>query len=451
MHPWIGAGPGDRDRILAELGLDSIDRLFAPIPDGVKVEELGLGEPLDETALLAELGSLAAANTPAASLPCFLGAGVYHHVQPALVDAVLQRAEFFTSYTPYQPEISQGTLQAIFEFQTMVCQLTGLDVANASLYDGATALVEAALMAHRVLRGKRNRVVVAETVHPMYRRVLHTYAQALGIEVVEVAPGEDGRTDPGALAGAAGEGACAVVVQSPSFVGVLEDLPAVAEAAHGTGALAVQVVAEAVSLGLLRGGGDHGFDIVCGEAQSFGLAPGFGGPHLGFFACRDRHVRQMPGRVVGQTVDSEGRRAFCLTLSTREQHIRRAKATSNICTNHGLMALAATVWLELLGGEGLRRVAEASLAAARSFAGRIGDLEGWELAFPRTPSFNELLVVGPRPGAELAEALAREGVLGGVPARLWGGSWPDGLLVAFTERTSGAHLEALLEAMGRIS
>ncbi len=451
MHPWIGAGPGDRDRILAELGLDTIDRLFASLPDGVKVEELGLGEPLDETALLAELGSLAAANTPAASLPCFLGAGVYHHVQPALVDAVLQRAEFFTSYTPYQPEISQGTLQAIFEFQTMVCQLTGLDVANASLYDGATALVEAALMAHRVLRGKRNRVVVAETVHPMYRRVLHTYARALGIEVVEVAPGEDGRTDPGALAGAAGEGACAVVVQSPSFVGVLEDLPAVAEAAHGTGALAVQVVAEAVSLGLLRGGGDHGFDIVCGEAQSFGLAPGFGGPHLGFFACRDRHVRQMPGRVVGQTVDSEGRRAFCLTLSTREQHIRRAKATSNICTNHGLMALAATVWLELLGGEGLRRVAEASLAAARSFAGRIGELEGWELAFPQTPSFNELLVVGPRPGAELAEALAREGVLGGVPAHLWGGSWPDGLLVAFTERTSGAHLEALLEAMGRIS
>ncbi len=450
MHPWIGAGPEDRDRILAELGLTSADELFVTIPDAVKVDSLGLGGARDEAALLREFGDLAAANTPVSSVPSFLGAGTYHHVQPAVVDAVLQRAEFYTSYTPYQPEISQGTLQAIFEFQTMVCQLTGLEVANASLYDGATSLVEAALMAHRVLRGKRNRVVVAETVHPMYRRVLHTYAGALGIEVVEVVPGDDGRTSPDALAAAAGGEACAVIVQSPSFVGTLEDLGAVAEAAHGVGALAVQVVAEAVSLGLLRGGGDHGFDIVCGEAQSFGLAPGFGGPHLGFFACRSAHVRQMPGRVVGQTVDSEGRRAFCLTLSTREQHIRRAKATSNICTNHGLMALAATVWLELLGGEGLRRVAAASLAAARSFADRVAELPGWRLAWPETAAFNELLVVGPRPGAELAGALARDGVLAGVPSRLWGGSWPDGLLVAFTERTTGAHVDALLDAMGRI-
>jgi len=206
----------------------------------------------------------------------------------------------------------------------------------------------------------------------------------------------------------------------------------------------------AASEGLAKGGGDHGFDIVCGEAQSFGLAPGFGGPHLGFFACRSAHVRQMPGRVVGQTVDDADRRAFCLTLSTREQHIRRAKATSNICTNHGLMALAATVWLELLGGEGLRRVASASLAAARAFAERIGELEGWRLAWPDTPSFNELLVTGPRPGSELAGALARDGVLGGVPSRLWGGSWPDGLLVAFTERTTAAGVDALLDAMGRI-
>ncbi|HHQ47716.1 MAG TPA: aminomethyl-transferring glycine dehydrogenase subunit GcvPA [Acidobacteria bacterium] len=451
MHPWIGAGPEDRERILGELGLDSIDDLFSTIPPEVSLKRLDLPPALDEETLMGHLGQLAADITPADGMPCFLGAGVYRHVLPSLVGAVLGRAEFFTSYTPYQPEISQGTLQAIFEFQTMICQLTGLEVANASLYDGATAVVEAALMAHRVLRGKRNRVVVAETVHPVYRRVLDTYTRALGIEVVEVPPGEDGTTPAERLAEAAGDAACCVIVQSPSFTGVVEDLPAVAEAAHGAGALAVEVVAEAVSLGVLAGGGAHGFDIVCGEAQSFGMAPSFGGPHLGFFACRQKHMRQMPGRLVGQTVDADGRRAFCLTLSTREQHIRRAKATSNICSNHGLMALAATVWLELLGGDGLRRVAVASLSAAEEFKRRLAGLDRWELAFPDAPAFNELLVTGPGSGEELARALDDAGILAGVPSRRFGGSWPDGLLMAFTERTTAADLDALLDAMGRIA
>ncbi len=451
MHPWIGVGEADRRRILDELGLDSVDALFETVPAAVRTDRLDLPPAEDEGRLMASMRALSGRNTTAAAVPSFLGAGAYRHVQPSAVDAVLSRAEFFTSYTPYQPEISQGTLQAIFEFQTVIAGLAGLDVANASLYDGATALVEAALMSHRLLRAKRNTVVVAETVHPMYRRVLETYAGALGIAVVTVPPGEDGRTDPGRLAAAAGGDACCLVVQSPNFVGIVEDLPAVAEAAHGAGAMAVQVVAEAASLGILHGGGRFGFDIVCGEAQSLGLPLGFGGPHLGFFACREEHKRQMPGRLVGQTVDADGRRGFCLTLSTREQHIRRAKATSNICSNHGLMALAATVFMELLGGSGLRAMALGSHAAAEETKRRVLMLgDPWRLAYPIAPTFDEFLLVGPAPGEELARRAAEAGVFAGVPSRKWGGSWPDGLLVAATETTRAGEIRALVEVLGRI-
>jgi glycine dehydrogenase subunit 1 len=385
------------------------------------------------------------------SRPCFLGAGVYRHLQPSLVDAVLSRAEFFTSYTPYQPEISQGTLQVIYEFQTLICQLTGCDVANASLYDGATAAVEAVLFAHRAMRGKKNRVVIAETVHPLYREVLSTYTEAVGIEVTTVPPEPDGRIDPERMRAAAGDSACCVVVQSPSFVGTVEDLPSIAAMAHDVGALAIQVITEAVSLGVLAGGGDFGFDVVCGEAQSFGVAAGFGGPHLGFFACSDKYIRQMPGRLAGESIDENGDRAFCLTLSTREQHIRRAKATSNICTNQGLMALAATVWLELMGGTGLRDLASSNLARAEDAKRRIAALEGgWRLAYPSSPTFNEFLLVGPGGGHELSKRLATEGILGGIPSRMWDGSWPDGLLVAVTETNSRGDVESLIEALGRV-
>ncbi|HSL17423.1 MAG TPA: aminomethyl-transferring glycine dehydrogenase subunit GcvPA [Methylomirabilota bacterium] len=453
MHPWIGAGDDDRRRILTELGLGRVDELFAAIPPEVCVDRVPLPDGRGEEAVRLDLAAMALANLSPDCVPSFLGAGVYRHVQPSVVDAVLSRAEFFTSYTPYQPEITQGTLQAVFEFQTLICQLTGMEVANASLYDGATALVEAVLFAHRVRRGKADRVVLAETVHPMYRRVVQTYADPTGLEVVVVPPGPDGRVGADALREAAGDGlSCCVAVQSPNFLGIVEDLPTIADAAHGSGALAVQVVNEAVSLGLLAGGGAFGFDVVCGEAQSFGVAPGFGGPHLGFFACRERDVRQMPGRLVGETVDGRGDRAFCLTLSTREQHIRRAKATSNICTNQGLMALAATVWLESVGGQGLRELAAACLSRADDLKRRLGELGGpWRLAYPESPTFNEVLLEGPGAGDELARRLAEAGVLAGVPARTWGGSWPDGLLVAVTERTTTAEVEALLEALGRLS
>jgi glycine dehydrogenase subunit 1 len=386
------------------------------------------------------------------SIACFLGAGVYHHVQPSIVDAVLSRAEFFTSYTPYQPEISQGTLQVIFEFQTLISRLTGLDTANASLYDGATALVEAVLFSHRVLRGKRDLVVVAETIHPMYRRVLDTYTGAAGIQVVVIPPGTDGRLDPESVREVAGDRACCVAVQSPNFLGIVEDLPELAAAAHEGGSLAVEVVTEAVSLGLLAGGGDFGFDVVCGEAQSFGVAPGFGGPHLGFFACASKHLRQMPGRLAGETVDEDGNRAFCLTLSTREQHIRRAKATSNICTNQGLMALAATVWLEAIGGSGLRELATSCVARAEELKRRITAIGNpWQLAYPLSPTFNEFLLVGPGSGKELVERLASEDVLAGVPTTDWGGSWPDGVLVAVTECNPATDLDALVGALEKVS
>jgi glycine dehydrogenase subunit 1 len=452
MHPWIGAGLEDRRNILAELGLSSIDELFASIPPEVCVEGVDLPAALDEESIRRSFAAMAASNVEMDSLPCFLGAGVYRHVQPSVVASVLSRAEFFTSYTPYQPEISQGTLQVIFEFQTLIARLTGLEVANASLYDGATAFVEAVLFSHRVLRGRKDRVVVAETVHPIYRRVLDTYAEAAGLDVVVLPAGEDGRLNPASIGDAAGDGACCVAVQSPNFLGIVEDLPRLANAAEEAGILAIQVVTEAASLGLLSGGGSFGFDVVCGEAQSFGVAPGYGGPHLGFFACTEKHVRQLPGRLVGETVDENGNRAFCLTLSTREQHIRRAKATSNICTNQGLMALAATVWLEAIGGSGLRDLASSCLARSEELKRRISDLGGkWRLAYPSSPTFNEFLLLGPGSGPDLVDRLAEHGVLAGVPASSWNGSWPDGLLVAVTERNSGAEIDALVEALGRLT
>ncbi len=452
MHPWIGAGDEDRRRILAELGLDSIDELFSSIPAEVCVDRLPMDDGRDENTVRSELQSMALANLSPECVPSFLGAGVYRHVSPSVVDSVLSRAEFFTSYTPYQPEISQGTLQVIFEFQTLICQLTGMEVSNASLYDGATALVEAVLFAHRVKRGKLDRVVLAETLHPMYRKVLATYADPAGLEVIVVPPGEDGRVSADALRNAAGDNSCCIAVQSPNFLGIVEDLPAVADAARETGALAIQVITEGVSLGLLSGGGAHDFDVVCGEAQSFGLAPGYGGPHLGFFACRSKNIRQMPGRLAGETIDDNGQRAFCLTLSTREQHIRRAKATSNICTNQGLMALAATIWLEAIGGHGLRELATSCLSRTEELKRRINKMNGpWQLAYPTAPTFDEFLLTGPGSGDELARRLAAEGVLAGGAAHRWGGSWPDGILVAVTERNTAADMDALLAALEKVS
>ncbi|MGC8917022.1 MAG: aminomethyl-transferring glycine dehydrogenase subunit GcvPA [Thermoanaerobaculum sp.] len=444
MHRYQ-PGEGDRRRILEFLGKSSVEELLAPIPQELRIGELPLPLGMAEEEVRRILREWAASNVTAEEKTSFLGAGVYRHVVPAVMDAVLSRAEFFTAYTPYQPEVSQGTLQAIFEFQTFVCLLTGMDVANASLYDGATAVVEAVLQASR-LRPEGRKVFVSRLLHPDYLATLRTYAEAAELELVELPWDNTGRTD---LSRVAPEGAVAVVVQSPNVVGVVEDLAAVRRAAGE--ALAIQAVAEATSLGLLAPGGAFGFDVVCGEMQAFGLPPSFGGPHVGFFATRKEYLRQMPGRLVGQTIDAEGQRAFVLTLSTREQHIRRAKATSNICTNHSLMALGVTVVLSLLGQKGVRELALASHAKACYLKKRLAELAPKvRLAFPNSPTYNEFLLLREKPEQLLAR-LSEEGILGGVATHLLAPYLPVGILVAVTEKNTREECDRLVEALGRLA
>ena len=456
MHRYQ-AGDGDRRTMLQAIGAASVEELFATIPAALRSGPLDLPPARSEEEVRREFWAYATANAAPECFASFLGAGVYRHVTPAVADALIQRGEFFTAYTPYQPEVSQGTLQAIFEFQTFVCQLTEMDLANASLYDGATAVVEAVLMAARVHPG-RSRVVVAATLHPETRAVLETYAEPLGLSVTEVGADASGRIDAAALGAALGTDVCAAVVQSPNVLGVVEDLPALGAAIKASGALVVHAVMEATSLGVLAPGGRFGYDVVCGELQAFGIPPQFGGPHLGFFATRQAYLRQLPGRIVGETVDSEGARAFVLTLSTREQHIRRAKATSNICTNHGLMALFATITLSLLGKKGIREMALASHATAEYLktgirgqgSGDRAKTGGVRLAFPESPTYNEFLVLHDDPDGLLL-ALKREGILGGVATARLGSGLPKGILVAATEKNTKEECDRLLDALRRLS
>src|SRR5262245_12406053 len=362
--------------MLARVGHARVEDLFAEIPAALRLgRSLKVPEGQSEQEVFEHLAALAARNEHAQAGPWFLGGGSYAHFLPSAVDALVSRAEFTTSYTPYQPEISQGTLQAIFEWQSMLCTLTGLDVANASMYDGASATAEAALMAMRVTR--RRKVAVSAGLHPHYRQVLATYLGGLDATLVSVPRGADGRSSVPADALDA-ETAC-LVLQQPSFFGAIEDLAAAAGAARAHGALLVVAVSEALSLALLQPPGALGADVVCGEAQSFGVPMSFGGPHVGFLATKTAHVRQLPGRLVGQTVDAEGRRGFVLTLSTREQHIRRERATSNICTNQGLCLMMATVYLALLGRHGLRELAALNLAKAEYAKARVRPTRGLSL------------------------------------------------------------------------
>jgi glycine dehydrogenase subunit 1 len=394
--------------MLAASGHARLEDLFASIPAALRLARaLKVPEAKSEQEVLEHLAALAARNEHAQQGPWFLGAGAYAHFLPSAVDALVSRAEFTTSYTPYQPEISQGTLQAIFEWQTLVCALTGLEVANASMYDGASATAEAALMAIRVTR--RRKVLVAAGLHPHYRQVLATYLDGLDATLVDAELAADGRSPLPALDD---ETACCIV-QQPSFFGTVEDLRAAADAAHARGALLVVSVAEALSLALLEAPGALGADVVCGEAQSFGVPIAFGGPHLGFLAARAAHVRQLPGRLAGQTVDAEGRRGFVLTLSTREQHIRRERATSNICTNQGLCLLMATIYLALLGRRGLRELAELNLAKAEYAKARVRATRGLSLPFS-APTFNEFVIGVAGPAEAALERARRAGVVAGL-------------------------------------
>ncbi len=431
--------------MLAAVGVEEIEHLFDSIPADARLSRpLDLPRPLSEQELFARLRELAARNATPESHTCFLGAGAYAHFVPSVVSALASRAEFLTSYTPYQPEISQGTLQAIFEWQTMICGITGLEVSNASLYDGASATAEAVLMAIRLTR--RHRVLLAGGLHPHWRDVVRTYLQGLDAEVVELGVGTDGRSEP-VDSHLDGEVAC-VVVQQPAFLGPVQDLAPVAAAAREHGALLVVAVAEALSLGLLRAPGELGADIVCGEAQSFGIPLSFGGPHLGFLAARRRFVRQLPGRLVGETVDARGRRGYVLTLSTREQHIRRERATSNICTNQGLCLLMATIYLSLLGPHGLRTLARDNLARAHYARTRIAATPGVELVHPG-PVFNEFAVRTDRPPAEILEEGASRGLLAGLDLEPHAPELGPALLVCTTELASRKEIDRLVNLLGK--
>ena len=442
---FLPTSDADRSEMLRAIGAPSVEALFNVIPKEVR-EEPKLPPPLSEIEIRRLMGGLSARNASARETAFFLGAGLYNHYVSAISDQMLYRAEWLTSYTPYQPEVSQGTLQSVFEFQTHICLLTGLDVANASLYEGASALVEALLMAERLVKGRR-KAVLSRGIHPEYRETVRTYFTNLGLDVVEVPLSNEGVTDRALLDRAVDETTFAVAVQSPNFLGLVEDWNTSSNAAKTKGAMSVAVVAEAISLALLASPASGGADIACGEAQSLGVPMHNGGPLLGFMACRAEHQRQIPGRLVGQTHDAEGRRAFCLTLSTREQHIRREKATSNICTNQGLMALASNIHMSLLGKRGLREVAEQSHAKAQYLKREISKLPGYRLPYAG-PTFNEFCVEAPEPAAPMLARLAVRGILAGVPlSRFWPGE-DNRFLTAVTELNTKEEMDRLIAALG---
>jgi len=440
---YLPKSPSERQEMLAAIGVKSIDELFSSIPERYRLRApLNIPGPYSEAEVIQYFKERAAEN--ASGYTSILGAGVYNHLRSVVTDAIIQRGEFLTSYTPYQAEISQGTLQAIFEFQTLMCQLTGQDVANASMYDGSTATTEAMLMAER-LTG-RQRVLVARSVHPEYREVMKTYARNSGLRIEEIPFTQNGTVDTNALQAGLKDDVAAVIVQSPNFFGAIESYAPLAEAAHAVGAMFVVAITEAVSLGLLRPPVEA--DIVAMEAQSFGMPPSYGGPYAGVIAAREKYVRQMPGRLAGQTTDSEGRRGFVLTLATREQHIRREKATSNICTNQALCALAATVHLTLLGKEGLREMAEQNHAKAQFALAELLKIPGVRRSFG-APFFNEFAVELPRSVKIVNSQLLREKIVG--PLAL-GTPYPEltkHALVCVTETTTRAEIERFANAVKR--
>jgi glycine dehydrogenase subunit 1 len=449
---YIPNSAEERAAMLREMGRESLADLFRGIPDHLQLKQpLRLSAALSEIETLQYFRALAERNTTRLTgerMLSFLGAGAYDHFIPTIIDTLISRSEFYTSYTPYQPEISQGTLAAIFEFQTMICELSGMDVSNASLYDGSTATAEAVLMAERVTN--RSKVALAGNLHPEYRQVVDTYIRNAGI-AEETLPFDE---KTGALRMDAldslGSDVAAVIVQSPNFFGGVEDIRKIADAAHKAGALCVVVVAEGLSLGLLQAPGKAGADIVCGEAQSFGIPISFGGSYCGFFAVKEKYQRQIPGRLVGQAFDHEGRSGYVLTLATREQHIRREKATSNICTNQGLYALMATIYLSTLGRRGVREVAEQNVQKAHYAARRIAGLPGYSLRFS-APFFNEFVLQCPKPARNVLDQLAGHKIIGGLALSRFFPEMKNELLVCVTETPTKAEIDSLVEGLTRAS
>jgi len=443
---YIPSSPAERRRLLEALGVDRVERLFDSIPETYRLQRpLSLPPAQSEADLLSHLTQLSRRNLPPHDSAVFLGAGAYRHFIPAVVDHLISRAEFYSSYTPYQPEFSQGTLQSIFEFQTMICQLTGLDAANASLYDGASALAEGILLAHRTKR--RRRIVIGGFVHPDYLQVARTLVTTLGVELDIVAAGGHGGCEAETLAARLDAQTAALVIQQPNFAGRIEDLAPLMEAAHRAGALGIVVVNEAVSLGLLKAPAESGADLVLGEAQSLGVPLSFGGPYLGFMAVRSEYLRELPGRLVGEARDAQGRTGYVLTLSTREQHIRRERATSNICTNQGLCMLAATIFMATLGKSGLRELALQNRARAEYAKALLAALPGCRLPHAGA-TFNEFVLELPRDAADVHRRLLERGIVAGLCLQRYDPARKRDLLIAVTETNSRAQIERLAKELG---
>ena len=435
----------ERNEMLAAIGLSRTDELFDAVPARVRFPELKLPPACSEIEILREMQTLAARNFAVDPSACFLGAGTYHHYRPATVDYVLRRGELYSAYTPYQPEVSQGELQAIFEFQSMVCRLTGMEVSNSSHYDGATALAEAVLLALNVAQGKRTKVLMSPMVHPQYRAVVKTYLR--GTHAAVVTGDEDAAASLATLRAAIDDTTAALVIQNPNFLGQLEDVSGLADQVHRAGALLV-VVVDPIALGMLEPPGSYGADVVVADGQGLGIPPCFGGPHLGIFAGRMAHVRRFSGHLVGETVDVDGRRGYVLTLATREQHIRRAKATSNICTNSALCALGAAAYLATMGNSGLRRVAELCYQKSHYAAAQIARLAGYAVNPAERPFFKEFVVRTPLPPAEINRLLRDEHrIVGGYDL---GCDYPhlkDHMLLAVTEVHTRASIDRLVRAL----
>jgi len=435
----------ERTAMLQAIGVPSLEALFEHLPVGERFPALSLPAAESEMEVDRRLRELAERNTECGVHPCFLGAGAYRHFRPATVDYVLSRGEFYTAYTPYQPEASQGMLQAMFEYQTMICRLTGMDVSNASHYDGATALAEGVLLALDRQRGQRRRVILSPGVHPQYREVVRTYLRGGDVELVD----DHAMCGDTSLAGQLDANTAALVIQNPNFLGQFEDVQGLADAVHAAGALLI-VVVDPISLGLFQPPGAYGADVVAADGQALGLPVSFGGPHLGIFACRQAHVRRLAGRLVGETVDAEGKRGYVLTLGTREQHIRRARATSNICTNSALAALATAVYLATLGKSGLRRVAELCYHKSHYCAGKLAALAGVDVnpQAPDKPFFKEFVVRLPCPVAEVNQQLLDDqGIIGGYDLGRDDPELTRHMLVAVTETNTRAEIDRFVDGM----
>lgn len=435
----------ERQQMLSAIGVTTIEDLFEAVPATHRFPQINLPSPLSEAEVTAELLGLSEANDHAQDFALFRGAGAYHHFIPSAVDHILLRGEFFTAYTPYQPEVSQGTLQAIFEYQSMMCALTGMDAANASHYDGATSLAESITVALEVGRRKRNKIILSPAINPQYREVVRTYHQGGDVEIV----GDEADADLPQLLDLLDDNTAMVAVSYPNFFGQIEDLSTFVEKVHAAGAIVVFVV-NPLMLGLFKSPGELGADIVVGEGQPLGIPLGFGGPYLGFFAIRNKHVRKIAGRIIGETTDKDGKRAYVMTLRPREQDIRREKASSNICTNQGLMTIATSVYLSLMGKHGMRKVAELNYHKAHYAADQINQLEGYSVDFSK-PFFNEFVVHCPQPVKAINAALYEEGIIGGYDLSADYAHLQNAMLLCVTEMNTKAEIDALVQTLQKVA